>query len=91
LTTVPAPAPFQAAEETIALRVAVRPPSPSAIDAWPRLSTRTLGSLSQVRRAQQHVGREAAGDQAGEERQGDDRGDAGEQRALRGVHGFRLH
>jgi hypothetical protein len=33
LTTVPAPPPFQAAEETIALRgVRVRPPSPSAID-----------------------------------------------------------
>src|SRR5215218_2223122 len=50
LSTVPEPAPFQALLEVMALRVALRPPSPSAMLAWPRLSTITLGSLSQVRR-----------------------------------------
>jgi hypothetical protein len=50
LTTVPEPAPFQAAVETMALRVRLRPRSPSVTLERPRLSTITLGSLVQVRR-----------------------------------------
>src|SRR6185312_8653734 len=50
LMRVPVPAPFQDALATMALRMRVRPRSPSAMLGMPRLSTIRVGGLSQVRR-----------------------------------------